>query len=209
MKQRKKTRDLAEDFPEWGLDTGFAEYVAEFTAVEKRLAQEAEAATPLGFTLLSLAIQYRTFVEKHLVDSTDLTWNELRIVALLEIAQMRITHHDLKGVQPDPLASAGISQQQLAKEIGLNKATIVHVVDRLEHLGVVFRAPDPEDRRVNFVMLSREGRKRGQAFLAKLRELESSSIFAALSAEERDTLLALLKKILRARMSRRSAAKMK
>lgn len=54
---------------------------------------------------------------------------------------------------PDPL-----SQQQLAVRLGIDRTTMVTVVDGLEGKGLVAREPHPADRRKNIVRLTAAGR---------------------------------------------------
>ena len=54
---------------------------------------------------------------------------------------------------PEPL-----SQQEAARQLGIDRTTMVALVDALERKQLVGRRPDPEDRRKNIVELTAAGR---------------------------------------------------
>jgi Transcriptional regulators len=51
-----------------------------------------------------------------------------------------------------------MDQISIAREVGLERTTVAEVLTRLEARGLVTRRPDPEDRRVRLVKLTRAGR---------------------------------------------------
>jgi DNA-binding MarR family transcriptional regulator len=60
----------------------------------------------------------------------------------------------------------GYSQGEVAQRLGVDRTTMVALVDDLQRKGLVVREPHPEDRRKNRVELTLEGRnvlKRGRA----------------------------------------------
>jgi DNA-binding MarR family transcriptional regulator len=62
-------------------------------------------------------------------------------------------------VDQDPL-----SQQEVARRLGIDRTTMVALVDGLEGKGLVERQPHPDDRRKNLVELTAAGRDtRGRA----------------------------------------------
>lgn len=50
------------------------------------------------------------------------------------------------------------SQQQSAQRLGVDRTTMVALIDTLEHKGLVTRHPDADDRRRNVVVLTDAGR---------------------------------------------------
>lgn len=52
-----------------------------------------------------------------------------------------------------------MSQQQAAQRLGIDRTTMVALLDALERKGLVSRHPDAEDRRRNVVELTEAGRK--------------------------------------------------
>lgn len=90
-------------------------------------------------------------------------------------------------------ANPGVTQGRLAQAVGLDRSTMVGVVDALEARGLLERRRG-EDRRTNGLWLARPGR----ALLARLKkriELHEKRVAGRLSAHERAQLLALLEKL--------------
>ncbi|MFL5804594.1 MAG: MarR family winged helix-turn-helix transcriptional regulator [Roseiflexaceae bacterium] len=91
-------------------------------------------------------------------------------------------------------AEDGLSGADLGVRLQLDSATITGVIDRLAHIGLVERRPDPVDRRINRVHLT----VRGSALQAPLsREIEQFNaeffgIFSPADARRLQTMLALL-----------------
>lgn len=78
------------------------------------------------------------------------------------------------------------SQQQLARTHGIDRTTMVSVVDGLERLGLVQRSRDPDDRRKYAIALTDEGQsllrhKLGPAMLGAL-----DAFLTPLTADERE-----------------------
>lgn len=91
-------------------------------------------------------------------------------------------------------ANAGLSQTRLAEILGIDRSTLVAVIDKLEGQGLVERAARPNDRRSHALKLSREGQSHFES-LAKLVKKHEARIARQLSARERQTLIALLQRI--------------
>lgn len=87
-----------------------------------------------------------------------------------------------------------ITQSALARRLGIERSGLVAIVDELETLGYVTRAAVPKDRRVQALVPSPAGRAAYRDALRKSKAREAE-ILAHLSAEEKATLLRLLKKI--------------
>jgi DNA-binding MarR family transcriptional regulator len=91
-------------------------------------------------------------------------------------------------------ANAGLSQTRLAEILGIDRSTLVAVIDKLEGQGLVERAARPNDRRSHALKLSRAGQTRFEA-LAKLVKKHEARIARRFSARERQTLIDLLQRI--------------
>lgn len=92
--------------------------------------------------------------------------------------------------EPAPLRQARLSERS-----GIDRATLVALLNELEGKGLAARAPDPADRRAHAVSITDAGR----ALLVRALELErTDDFFAALTADERRTLAALLTRLLAA-----------
>lgn len=91
-------------------------------------------------------------------------------------------------------AAEGRSQQAIGKAIEVPPSRMVALVDELEQRGLVERRPDPADRRVRALYLTRKGREtlaRGRA-IAKEHEEE---VARGLDEQDRKRLLDLLQKM--------------
>ncbi len=95
-----------------------------------------------------------------------------RLGYLLKHAQQRLTELTSAALEPfgisgrelavllvfDALGSS--SQQDAARRLGVDRTTMVALVDGLEAKGIVLRAPSPQDRRRNRVAFTEAGRAR-------------------------------------------------
>jgi len=88
-------------------------------------------------------------------------------------------------------AEGPLSQRRLAERQGIDRTTMVAVVDELERLGAVERRRDPGDRRANALRLTASGQRllararravagAEEAFLAPIPEPEQRRLRAAL-----------------------------
>ena len=91
-------------------------------------------------------------------------------------------------------ANPGLSQTGLANAIGIDRSTMVAVIDKLETRRLVVRDPSPTDRRSYALRLSDSG-------TAQLRDMEERvraherAIARNLSADERRLLIELLSRV--------------
>jgi DNA-binding MarR family transcriptional regulator len=89
---------------------------------------------------------------------------------------------------------AGLSQQALADRLGVVPSRVVGLVDGLERRGLVERRRSATDRRSYELRLTGPGRD----LMARLREVATAherEVTAALDADERAQLVALLRKV--------------
>lgn len=56
-------------------------------------------------------------------------------------------------------ANAGLSQSDLSQALGIERARLVRLLDRLERRGLTERRPSPKDRRSHALFLTGEGQK--------------------------------------------------
>ena len=88
-----------------------------------------------------------------------------------------------------------MTQQRLGDRMGVDRTTVVAIVDALERFGFVERRRNPDDRRAYALEVTAEG----SAWLERATKIvtESESEFlAALSPEEREQLIELLQRVL-------------
>ena len=91
-------------------------------------------------------------------------------------------------------ANAGINQTRLGKALGIDRSTLVAMIDLLESRGHVARTPSAVDRRSHALKLTRQG----EAFLKALQprlQRHEAEIARNLSAAERRQLMDLLSRI--------------
>jgi|TARA_B100000315_G_scaffold256954_1_gene304307 DNA-binding MarR family transcriptional regulator len=118
-------------------------------------------------------VVFQKFAEQ--VGSTQVTPGQFGVLALIQ-------------------ANPGLNQSELGDAMGIDRSTVVAVIDRLETRGIVERQPSPHDRRSNALRLSAAG----EALFAEVRELVKAhdrDIASDLSAGERAQLMALLSRI--------------
>jgi DNA-binding MarR family transcriptional regulator len=87
------------------------------------------------------------------------------------------------------------SQAALGRRTGIDRSYVVEAVNELADRGLVERARDPEDRRRNIITITPAGVRQ----LRRLDEVVAGiqdELLASLSADERDELARLLRKVL-------------
>lgn len=90
--------------------------------------------------------------------------------------------------------SEPLNQLTLGEELGIDKATMVRLIDGLEEKNLVTRESSTEDRRAKLVRITRAGREMA-ARLEKLRTTLESDFLAPLSESERKQLRTLIAKL--------------
>ncbi len=91
-------------------------------------------------------------------------------------------------------ANPGLTQSALARAVGIERSTMVAVIDGLEDRGLVERRPSPVDRRSYALVLSADG----ETLLADLKvrvQAHDDKATNSLDAEEKATLMALLHRL--------------
>jgi DNA-binding MarR family transcriptional regulator len=100
------------------------------------------------------------------------------------------------GVLARIAAAPGLTQSALGRAVGLERSTVVSVIDRLEGRGLVVRGKAEGDRRANALALSAEGQRLFREATRRVR-LHERRIARGLAPAEARLLLALLKKVMR------------
>ncbi len=91
-------------------------------------------------------------------------------------------------------ANPDLKQSELARAAQLDRSTVVTVIDNLQRRGLVERRAAPHDRRSNAIRLT----DAGTTLLRKLKRQvnqHEKRLLENFSAAERDTFIALLKKV--------------
>jgi DNA-binding MarR family transcriptional regulator len=76
------------------------------------------------------------------------------------------------------------TQTALARSIGADKTRLIPVLDELQRRGLIEREPDPADRRVRLLRLTRAGRELQASVQARIRA-EEVRLLALLPASDR------------------------
>jgi DNA-binding MarR family transcriptional regulator len=98
------------------------------------------------------------------------------------------------GVMTVVASHPGLTQQQLHEKTAIDASSMVAVVDELEAQGLAERRPYPGDRRARTIFLTPLGEQTLERVRAVTGELQRE-LLGALSAEERRTLVNLLRKL--------------
>jgi DNA-binding MarR family transcriptional regulator len=134
------------------------------------------------------AVQHRL---GYLLKHTNLTFAEHSSSAL---AALQINGRELAVLSvlstDEPLA-----QQQAAGRLGIDRTTMVDLVDELEGKALVSRGPDPRDRRRNLVHLTAKGHQVLTDGTLAADEAERQFL-TALSPAEQDQFRSMLRRIL-------------
>ncbi|WP_293552687.1 MarR family winged helix-turn-helix transcriptional regulator [Parvibaculum sp.] len=88
----------------------------------------------------------------------------------------------------------GLTQTALADEIGMEKAPLGRLLDRMEEQGFVERKPDPDDRRVRLVYPTAKSDSLDEPMWGAARGMFEMAL-DGLSAKERATLISLLERL--------------
>ena len=91
-------------------------------------------------------------------------------------------------------ANPGVSQSSVAEALRFDRSTLVQIIDRLEHRGLVVRAVSARDRRSHALELTEQGATLLDALKALALEHEDE-MARGLEDGERDTLIRLLERI--------------
>jgi DNA-binding MarR family transcriptional regulator len=92
-------------------------------------------------------------------------------------------------------AREGAIQQQLGSALGIDRSTMVSLIDQLESAGLGTRRPSATDRRAREVSITPKGRRllrRARGLISQVQD----EVLAGLTAEERHQLLTLLRRAL-------------
>ena len=90
--------------------------------------------------------------------------------------------------------NTGIRQKDLAEKIGIRSAAMSEAIDKLEDNGYIERKVDESDRRATLIFLTEKGEARANE-IRDQREHRFDRLIGELSAEEKEQLLILLRKM--------------
>jgi len=92
-------------------------------------------------------------------------------------------------------AREGAIQQELGSALGIDRSTMVSLIDQLESAGLARRRPSATDRRAREIAITPKGRRLLKHARGLISQVEDE-VLAGLTAEERGALLALLRRAL-------------
>jgi DNA-binding MarR family transcriptional regulator len=92
-------------------------------------------------------------------------------------------------------ARQGAIQQELGAAMGIDRSTMVSLIDQLESAGLAKRRPSATDRRAREIAITPKGRRLLQRGRQMILETEEE-VLAGLAAEERSELVRLLRRAL-------------
>jgi DNA-binding MarR family transcriptional regulator len=95
------------------------------------------------------------------------------------------------------LAQGPISQQALGQQLGIDRTTVVELIDELERQGIVVRRRNPSDRRSYALTLTPKGRG-VQKRAARAFDAVSDEFLGALKPSERKALGNMLRRLIEA-----------
>jgi DNA-binding MarR family transcriptional regulator len=88
-------------------------------------------------------------------------------------------------------AAAGLSQQELAAKLGIHPSRLVAILDNLEKRGYLDRRPNPDDRRLYSLYLTKGGEET-LGRIGRVAREHQESLLSSLNDEERAVLGSLL-----------------
>lgn len=119
-------------------------------------------------------------------------------VALAQGFQGKLRAHDLSLMQYAVLSvirdNPGLSQTDLGNALGIDRSTMVAIIDRLQGRSLVFRESSPQDRRSYALILTAEGKALLRAIAPIVDGFEAETT-ADLTDAERALLLTLLQRL--------------
>lgn len=90
--------------------------------------------------------------------------------------------------------NTGLTQSALSRGVGVDRSTMVAVIDRLEEMNLVTRGRAEHDQRAYSLELTPQGSALMTTLLTRLSSLENE-LLTKLSEQERDVLVQLLRKL--------------
>ncbi|WP_245636739.1 MarR family winged helix-turn-helix transcriptional regulator [Azospirillum thiophilum] len=123
-------------------------------------------------------------------------------VAVFQSFQTAVAPHDITPGQFGVLImireNEGLSQSDLGTAVGIDRSTMVAVIDRLESRGLVVRAPSPNDRRSYALRLSPEGQSLMDDLIPRV-QAHDQGMVKDLSPEEQVQFIDFLRRVSRAK----------
>ena len=127
-----------------------------------------------GYRLMHAAMKYRKSLLV-ILDELGMVPPQMAILKILEDSEI-------------------LNQASLGAELGLDKVSMVRMIDGLEELGLVKRTQGKEDKREKMIQITKEGRET-IVTLKKKNIVREKNFLAPLTATEAETLKKLIMKL--------------
>lgn len=144
--------------------------------LETRTTKDDHQSLRLWLRLLSCNVRIENYIRGRLRQDFDTTLPRFDLMAQLE------------------RSASGLHMSEISKRMMVSGGNITGITDQLEREGLVTRTMDAADRRAVIVRLTESGLRRFREMAAQ-HEVWIVDLLEGLSHEEKDTLLALLKKL--------------
>jgi DNA-binding MarR family transcriptional regulator len=92
--------------------------------------------------------------------------------------------------------TGGLCQADISSQMGIDKATVVKLIDGLESQNLVIRIPQKSDRRMNHLQITSKGKSTLAKGLKVAKKVEKKFL-SPLTLSEQDTLRQLMPRLLR------------
>ena len=110
----------------------------------------------MGFVVNNTAKAFQKALDYELRKNVGVTLSQWRVIVTLVV---------------DP----GITQKEIADKVGIESATLVPVIDKMEQDGLLIRKPDSKDRRVNRIYLTPKSNSLWESILECALRIRKSS----------------------------------
>ena len=134
-----------------------------------------------GYNLYKAGVNFRSMMENKHLNKHDLGAADCGILYVLQ-------------------TGAVVNQLTLGQELGIDKATVVKMIDKLENAKLVKRDVDPTDRRSKLVSLTAKGSQMLEKIRVIRNEIETE-VFKQFSSEDEAQLRRLVPQFLEALMN--------
>lgn len=135
---------------------------------------------------------------RHSADYADMDINKKLIMNLRDLGHTIRFLYEGKGSQKQILIvlydKGRMTQRELTERLGIKPGSASEVIGKLEHAGLILRAPSKTDHRTMDIVLTESGLTQAKE-ASRQRKIRHQQMFSCLSAEEKDTLLALTEKL--------------
>lgn len=90
--------------------------------------------------------------------------------------------------------TGGMTQRELTEQMNIQPGSASELIGKLESAGLILRTPSQTDRRTADIRLTPQGRSQAEEAIRQ-RKIRQEEMYACLTTEEKETLLALAEKL--------------